>query len=279
MTNVFTLSEQKLTDLLNISNLPPKLFDHTRLTYGAPQAVAGSGYDTQVVATGIPGKGYYGDQTISYSRIDLSVLASKVSLFDVNPFTVDSIVSMINAQYATFLETSDLVPPSIPTLTQGGASGTVTLTADTSSIGWKGTVDITITYGKPPLTSVIGSKMLSTLKWADYPYRNGLEMLWKIDFTSFRDALAVKYYQANPIYLSFNGFTDYEKISDICIKLGIPWFPGPGWNQQVSDHATSEVPGSNTAFDRVVVMAPVQAGFFRTYDGALYFHYNNFDKA
>lgn len=278
MANVFTPSEQRLTDLLNITNLPPKLFDNTRLTYGTPEAVTGqSGYDTQVLATAIPGMGYYGDQMVYYTRIQLSVLAGQVNLYDTDPFTLDKIVSMLNGQYDTFLTTADLQAMTIPPLSAGQFE-TITLVADPTSIGWQGQVDIVITYGKPQLPAVIGSRSLNVLKWPDYPYRNGLEFMWNIDFTSYRDALKPKQYAPGTWY-TFWGFTDYEAIADICHRLGVPWFPAPQWNQQIADYATSAVQGANTAFDRVVVMGPIQGGLFSKYDGYMYFHYNNFDKA
>lgn len=278
MANVFTPSEQKLTDLLNITNLPPKLFDATRLTYGVPEAVSGaSDHDTQVLATAIPGMGYYGEQMIYYTRINLNVLESQVNLYSTDPFTLDTIVSMLNAQFDTFLTTDDLLAQNIPTLTPGNFE-VITLQAAPSSIGWQGQVDITITYGKPQLPAVIGSRSLRVLKWNDYPYRNGLEFMWNIDFTSFRDALKPKLYSPGT-WFQYWGFTDYEAVADVCHRIGVPWFPAPQWNQQVTDYATSQIQGANTAFDRVVVMGFVQGGLFNKYDGYLYFHYNNFDKA
>lgn len=279
MANVFTPSEQKLTDLLNVTNLPPKLFDVTRLTYGTPEAVTGQAdYDTQVLASAIPGMGYYGDQLINYTRIDLSVLETQVNLFSLNGFTMDSIVSMLNAQFATFLTTGDLVPATIPPLSAGQFE-TVRLFADPSSIGWQGQVDITITYGKPQLNAVVGQKTVNALKWRDYPYRSGLEMPWNTDFTPMRDSIKPTLYGK-----AYYGFADYETLSDICTKLGFPWFPPPNVNEQVGDYATTspQAAGSNTAFDRVVIYGPIWSGFFNVmngFDGYFYFHYNNFDKA
>lgn len=277
MVQAFTPSEVQLTNLLNITNLPPKLFDDTRLMYGVASAVEGDGFDTQVLATAIPGMGYYGDQIISYTRINLAVLAAQVNLFSLSGFTLDSIVAMLNAQFDTFLDVSDIIPLNIPVLNPGDFE-TITLVATPGSIGWQGQVDITITYGKPQLNAVIGSKTLRVLKWNDYPYRNGLEMFQNTDFTSFRDSLA-RTLAANK---SFWGFANYAALADVCTKLGFPWFPAPNVSQQVQDFATSQVSGSNTAFDRVVQYGPIQQGQFNTYngfDGYIYFHYNTFDKA
>lgn len=277
MANVFTPSEQKLTDLLNITNLPPKLFDATRLTYGVPEAVTDSpDYDTQVLATAIPGMGYYGEQMIYYRRINLNVLESQVNLYSTDPFTLDTIVSMLNAQFDTFLTTDDLLAQNIPPLSPGNFE-VVTLQAAPSSIGWQGQVDITITYGKPNLQAVIGARVLNVLKWRDYPYRNGLEFLWNTDFTSFRDALAPTQIKVGS--LTYTGMADYASVADVCHRIGVPAFPAPGFYSNVTDHATSELPNANQAFDRVVVYGPIPNGLFATYDGYLFFHYNNFDKA
>ncbi|MDR3392202.1 MAG: hypothetical protein P4L77_10770 [Sulfuriferula sp.] len=281
MTNVFTPSEVQLTNLLNITNLPPKLFDATRLTYGPASSVAGDGFDTQVTATAIPGMGYYGEQVVSYTRINLNVLEAQVNLYSLSGFTLASIVSMLNAQFDTFLDVVDLVPATIPELS-AGQSEVVHLAADPASIGWQGSVDITITYGKPQMNAVIGQKSLNTLKWADYPYRSGLEMPWNTDFTSMRDSLKPTLYGTGQY--AYYGFADYETLSDICTKLGFPWFPPPNWQEQVGDYATTspQAAGSNTAFDRVVIYGPIQSGFFNYwngFNGYFYFHYNNFDKA
>lgn len=278
----FTPSENQLVILMNETFNPPKVFDNTRISFGTPVAVVADDHDTEIEVDGIPGRGYYGSAIVLYTRVSLTTLEGVVNISSLQPFTLATIVTMLNAEFNTFLDVTDLETPDIPTLAEGD-SETITLVAATDSPGWKDQVDIQITYGKPTLSAGLGAKSLSTLKdpltgyesWAGYI--NAAAQLFYIDFTSMRDSIAPKL--VSPLWPIFSGyvFSDYATLSDVCTQLGIPWFPAAGWDNQVADYATSEVSGSNQDFDRVVVMSYVPGGVF--YPGPLYFHYNQFDKA
>jgi hypothetical protein len=256
---------------------------NTRISFGTPVAVDAPDHDTEMEVDGIPGRGYYGSAIVMYSRVSLTTLADIVNISSLQPFTLQTIVSMLNAQFDTFLDVTDLETPTIPVLAEGD-SEVITLVAAADSPGWKDQVDITITYGKPALNSIIGGDRLNTLAdplqgFDNLPgYINAVNQLYYIDFTSMRDSLKVVTITPFWPIMSGQGFADYATLSDVCIKLGIPWFPNAGWQNQVADYATSQVPGSNQDFDRVVVMSYVPPGsvFF---PGPLYFHYNQFDKA
>lgn len=276
-----TLSGEQLIILLNETFTPNPIFSDKNLIFGTPQAAPdGSvGYDTTVDVTGVPGRGYYGDAVIQYTRVPLSNLAGKVSVASLDNFTLASIATLMNASLGTFLQADDFVPQDIPTppLLQ---SSTVTLVAADSSLGWKGSVDITITHDKPHLNVVVASNRLNTM-FDDYsvalvnhmPYRlNGRDYLWNYDFTSMRDALAIKYYALNQ-YVGYNGIADYATLRAACTKVGIPYFPDAQYNRTgASDYATSQIADSNKNFDRVVILGTIWGGVF--YGSALYFHYN-----
>jgi hypothetical protein len=272
----FTPSEEQLVIELNQTFLPPKIFDDTRISFGTPTAVTASDHDTEVVATGIPGRGYYGTALIKYTRVNLAALTGLVTLYSLNDFTLDVVCSMMNSQLGTFLAPVDFQPPTFPTI-GAGSSATVTLVADPSSIGWTGQVDIVLTHDKPRLDQVVGVKSLIPLKWPTWPYVNGRDFLWNIDFTSYRDAIKPTLQPMWPLPAPGGwGFADYASLIDVCTRIGVPWFPNTGWTNQVSDNATSQVADSNQSFDRVVVMGYVPAGKF--YPGPLYLHYKTFDK-
>jgi hypothetical protein len=227
-----------------------------------------------VTATGIPGRGYYGPADIHYTRCPLSNLEGLVTLYSTAAFTLDIICSQLNAQFNTFLDPSDFQTPTLPTLSPG-QSGTATLVAAANSLGWKGQFDLTLSYGKPYLSTAIGSNHLATMTDAlsNNPYGrlDGVQALWNFDFTSYRDALKPVLYGA-PNWWQYWGFTDWGAVQNICQKIGIALFNAPQWNSQVNDYPTSQVANANKNFDRVVVLSPVLVG--RYYGSSMYFHYN-----
>lgn len=268
-----TPSGEQLVILLNETFVPPTIFSDTNLVFGTPSAAPedATDYDTIVTATGVPGRGYFGDAEIHYTRVPLSNLAGIVSITSLDNFTLDSIAQLINAAYGTFLDASDFVPQDITTPPLLGSS-TITLVAADTSLGWKGSVDITITHDKPHLNTVIANQRLNVLTDEANYYLNGRDYLWNFDFTSLRDAIKPKLYIIGNGF-AYNGFTDYTTLSEVCTKIGIPAFPNPSWiNTNVADYATSQIADSNKNFDRVVIYAPVWGGRF--YTSAMYFHYN-----
>jgi hypothetical protein len=268
-----TPSGEQLIILLNETFIPPTIFSDTNLVFGTPSAAPedATDYDTVVDVTGVPGRGYFGDAEIHYTRVPLSNLDGLVSLASLDDFTLASIASLMNAAYGTFLDASDFVPQDIASPTQGNSS-TVTLVAADTSLGWKGQVDITITHDKPHLNVAISNQRLNVLTDGASYYLNGRDYLWNFDFTSLRDAIAPKYFPINQSF-GYSGFTDFATLADVCTKLGIPAFPQPNWvNTNVADYATSQIADSNKNFDRVVIYAPILGGRF--YQSSLYFHYN-----
>lgn len=276
-----TLSGEQLIILLNETFTPDPLFTDVNLVFGTPQAAPdGSvGFDTTVDVTGIPGRGYWGDAVIQYTRVPLSNLAGLVSLASLDNFTLASIATMMNATLGTFLQEDDFVPQTITTPPLLGSS-TITLVAADTSLGWKGSVDITITHDKPHLNNVIAANRLNTMYDAyssavvnHQPYyKNGRDFLWNYDFTSMRDALKPKYIPITQNY-GYYGLSDYATLAAACTKVGIPYFPNAsyGWTG-VGDYATSQIADSNKNFDRVVILGTIWGGIF--YGSSMYFHYN-----
>lgn len=275
--STLTPSGDKLVILLNETFTPPTIFDDTRISFGVPTDAPGDAtdYDTVVIGSAIPGMGYYGDAEIHYTRVPLLNLGT-VTLASLAVFTPATLIAALNAQCEAFLDVADFVAFTIPTIPNGG-SAPLTLTADPSSLGWKGAVTITILHDKPQLSSVVGSKTLNAMV-SPVPtsgWKNGKALLFNVDFTSYRDAIKPTLFLINP-QLGYMGFADYESLADVCARIGIPGFPAPYYTSQVTDYATSQVPDSNQNFDRVVVMGYVPSGWL--YPGPLYFHYNLLDN-
>jgi hypothetical protein len=273
-----TPSGEKLVVLLNETFTPPTIFDDKRITFGAPTDVSGqfADYDTVVMGSAIPGMGYYGDAEIHYTRVPLSNLGT-VTLASLTGWTNASLIAALNAQCQAFLDPVDFQAFTVPTV-DVGQTAPLTLTADPTSLGWKGSITLTLAHDKPQLSSVVGNKTLATLSdGLSTPGARGRAMLFNVDFTSYRDAIKPTLQPMWPLPAPGGyGFADYAALSDVCTRLGIPGFPAPQWTMQVADHATSEIADSNKNFDRVVVMGYVGAGAFSP--GPLYFHYNLLDN-
>lgn len=273
-----TPSGEKLVVLLNETFSPPTLFSDQRLTFGVPtDAPAGAtDYDTVVMGSAIPGMGYYGEAEIHYTRVPLTNLGS-VTLASLSGFTPQTLIAALNAQCQAFLDVSDFQSFTVPDIPVGGSTP-LTLSADPSSLGWKGSITLTLSHDKPQLSSVLGNKTLNAMTSPNAGYRvNGKATLFYVDFTSYRDAIKPTLMSMWPLPAPGGwGFANYVAVADICAQLGLPGFPAPAWNAQVSDYATSAVPDSNQNFDRVVVYGPIQGGAL--YPGPLYFHYNLLDN-
>lgn len=268
-----TPSGEKLIVLLNETFLPPVIFSDQNLSFGdpspAPQGAVG--YDSVVIATGVPGRGYYGTAEIHYSRCPLSNLKD-ATIASIDGFTTDSIIAALNAQYKTFLSLADIDTISnIPTLTQG-QSATVTLNALPTSLGWEGSTTVTLLHDKPYLSSVVVNQELAVLTdGKTNGFVDGRAVLFNIDFTSYRDALALTQYYPGQWY-GWTGFADYNALIEVCQLIGLPWFPEPSYGYGITDNPTSAIPDSNKNFDRVVMYQRVASGLFTP--GPIYFHYN-----
>lgn len=264
-------SANKLMILLNETFLPPTIFNDVSITFGTVTAVTASDHDTEVEASGVPGRGYYGSATVMYTRVPLSNLAGLISLYSTTDFTLGSILSAINTQFGTFIDSVDLEAVSIPTLTQGGPPQTLTLVATAASLGWKGQVDITLNWGFPDLKTVIGKTSLGVFGWMPPEQVSGRDLLFNYDFTSWRDSLLPKWFPLGTLS-SYQSYGDYATFQGLCASIGIPWFPNGDPGHQVTDNATSAIADSNKSFDRVVIHQPPATSGILT--GPLYFHYN-----
>lgn len=275
--STLTPSGDQLVILLNETFSPPQIFNDQRITFGVPTDAPedATDYDSVVIGSAIPGMGYYGDAEIHYTRVPLTNLGD-VTLASLTAFTPATLITALNAQCEAFLDVVDLETFTIPTIPEGG-SAPLTLTADPSSLGWKGSVTVTILHDKPQLSSVVGSKTLGALPDPNPAngWVNGKALMFNVDFTSYRDAIKPTAYEVQQGWY-YAGFADYDALADICARLGFPGFPAPWVNSQVADYATSAVPDSNQNFDRVVVMGYVPGGSM--YPGPLYFHYNLLDN-
>lgn len=264
---MYDSSSEKLRELLNNKFTPQKEITEKNVGFGTPSIDEGEGYNTTMTLTGKPGKGYYNSVEVKYRRVDLSALSDEIEIRKEGQLTLEEICTYLNNGYTAFLSVDDLEPIDIPVLPVGG-SDYITLVAKSDSVGWTGSQSVAIHYGKPPLNVALGRTRLSTLtppgEHADFP--TAWALLYYQDFTCIRDSLKINN--------QTGGYTDRLVVQALVSKLGIPiWV-----ENSPRDLPTSGVPGSNPAFDRVVVQEYV--GSNEMY-GPLYMHYNTtkFDGA
>jgi len=251
-------SAEKLRQLLNDEQLPPKLFTERNLIMRIPEADVGEGWNTKLELEGIPGRGYYGTDEVFYKRIPLELIQRVTPLRSVAALTPQLVVDLFNASTGAWLILDDLEEFTPPELADG-ESGSVTITAKSTSLGFTGSALINLEYGRSWLDSVVASRNLNVLTHPiKVDYRKSARMLtWSKDFTSLRDSM-----------LPVKGiYADWEIFSAACGEMGIPTWV----RASCTDYPTSAIPDSNPAFHRVVIQRNVVSGGMI---GDLYFHYN-----
>lgn len=252
-------SAEKLRQLLNDQQLPPKLFTERNLIMRIPEADAGAEWNTRLELEGIPGRGYIGTDEVFYKRIPLNLVERVTPLRSVEPLTPQLVLDLFNASTGCWLVLDDLEEFTPPAL-EDGDSGSVTITAKSTSLGFTGSANINLEYGRSWLDSVVYSRTLPVMKHPilQVDYRKSARMLtWSKDFTSLRDSLL-------PVK---NRYADWLIFSAACAEMGIP-----AWNEAgITDYPTSAIPDSNPLFQRVVIQRNVVSGGML---GDLYFHYN-----
>lgn len=257
-------STEEIIALVNEKNTPPKLLTTALVRFNEPVEEAGEGWDTRVLMLANPGKGYRGDVEIFYTRIPLSDLNAAPALRSETGFTAESLISSLNGVAGAFITIDDLEPFEIPELALG-ESKVVTIVSKETSLGWRGSVDISITYGRSHMTAIVYSRILDVMRHPNADENNIPHARWlsdKFDFTSFRDAL---------VPTEWGRLTDPQAIVTVCTKLGIP--PFSPYN--VGHAKTSQVAQANTNFTHVAVVEFYNSGRMLS---PLYLHYNAFDE-
>lgn len=253
-------AKQRILDLLNELNLPPKALTAINVKFGQPEVLPDEGLvNTKVTISAVPGRGYSGSVDITYRRLAIGEILQAPTLRSLDPFTEDLVLASINNAFGLFLTVDDMQPFDIPEI-PAGESQVLQLRAKEGSLGWLGGVDITLEHAKPTLDLVVGIRTLPIFRHFAEPSKglNARMVTWGTDFSSLQAA----------IKLNYKGeYTDWDALQDACARVGIP-----GWTQGTAvDKATSEVPDSNPAFQRVVIQQlAVSAGM----SGPIYLHYN-----
>lgn len=256
-------SGDKIRELINEANSPPKTFTERNLRLDLPVSESGDGYNTRLEVEGIPGRGYYNSVDVFYRRVDLGIVNTDTPLRTINPLTPQLVLDLFNGAKGLFLTLDDVEPFDVPELADG-ESGSVTLVTVATSLGFTGTTTFGLEYGRSWLDSVVGNRNLPVL---NHPIKldgrmSARMMTWSKDFTSLRDSIKP----------DKNGnYTDWETVQAACGVLGIPpWGVG-----KIADYPTSAIADANPLFDRVVIQRNAVGARMV---GDVYFHYNNLEE-
>lgn len=254
-------SSDKIRQLAEEANNPPKPFTAVNVLTGAVSIAVGQDYNTRLVLNGKPGKGYYGPAEVFYDRIDLATMDNSLVIRTTKvPLTPEMMVTLLNGVFNLWTTVEDFGDIPIPLVEKEGDTDAVLLTANPESIGFIGENFFTFEYGRSELSAVVTNRNLTVLKHP-IPVGNMLSarmLTWSRDFTSLRDAIKVT---------KEGKYTDWDAVQVACATYGIPaWVEGP-----IVDKPTSDVPDSNPLFDRVVIQSNVGSPRM---SGSVYLHYN-----
>lgn len=258
-------SASEIRRILNEDNLPPKPFTEQNLIIGIPSpADGGVDYNSTLPLDSVPGRGYYGSDTVFYKRIPLDAIDHGTPLRTTAALTRTSIIELLNGTFNLFLIDDDLEEFEIPPLLEN-QNAQITIQSKSTSLGFINGMTFTIEYGRAWLDVVVRDRMLSQLNHPDVlDSRLSARMLtWSKDFTSLRDVMFRD--------VKTGTYTDPTAFIAACVAMGIPlWGTGP-----ITDIPTSSDPAANQAFDRAIIQRGINTAEMV---GDLYFHYNNLEE-
>lgn len=138
----------KLLDLINAKNPHKHPLTSDQVTFAAPVPNSDATWNTKVTVSSVPGKGYRGNVDVFYHRIELTELGTSIGFISEEPFTPETIVSMLNEKLGITLTLTELDAVTVPAMTVGDIE-TVVLAAKSDSFGWVGEIGIDLLFGLP----------------------------------------------------------------------------------------------------------------------------------
>jgi hypothetical protein len=152
MVNLNKPAKDLIIDLLNESNreyldaLKLKDLTEGNISLGTPSAnEEPAKHNTKIVVNSVVGGGFYNSVPVSYDRLSLSVLFSKLNQvrLDVrHPTSTSDLLPRLNKKFGLQLSPDDIV---VQTIT-GARGDTVTLTAQPEALCYIGSVDIVLGF-------------------------------------------------------------------------------------------------------------------------------------
>ena len=161
-----SVAANKLLALINRDNKTNLVEDQVVLNAPLVNPDSGIARNTKLKVVAVPGKGFRGDVTVWYNRIDLGLLFKNVNanvgLEVTEGMTAEALIPLINEKYGTDFEVEDF--DALPALVVGG--GTATLTAKADNVAYIQSFDVKYGLEEVALDSVV---LVTTLTGFNYP--------------------------------------------------------------------------------------------------------------
>lgn len=152
-----------LLDLIVDNNPIASILTEENVVFGEPVPQdASTGFNTNVLVTGVPGKKILGSVRIYYNRRSLNYYSRTTVVTTNKQATINDILDTLNPLNKHLLTVNDILPVTIPAM-QDGVIAHVTLTAKPGSYSWAGSIDVTLykgTGGKPIEETLLDSILL-----------------------------------------------------------------------------------------------------------------------
>lgn len=149
----------KLLELLNALNPQEEPFSEENIRVISVASDSSTGKNTKAVVEAIAGERYSGQRDIFYDRIDLAAVQDDSGLISATAFTPELICSKIAENWNTWFDVSDLEAFVLPD-TSDGEIHDVVLTAKPTSLGWFGSVRISLVQAE---TDTFNTSLHTTL--------------------------------------------------------------------------------------------------------------------
>lgn len=189
-------SSDLIIDLINLTN--NSTLDETKITLSAPTAITPGqdGHNSTAVVSSIPGKGYRGNVTVSYIRLDIGLLFANIALnLNVTTYTsTKDLLPILNSKFGLGLTTDDIQDNPIDKTANPVVHTIVTKTTSLAYIG-----QVVTTIGPDPdvgerLDTVILTTNLNGLLYpnGDTTKAQAREYSWGVDCSSISVWLQVR---------------------------------------------------------------------------------------
>lgn len=263
------VASDRLLALINQANpqLPTPVTKSNLYLGGARLDPSASDGKSSIVPTvGVLGTVYHGYQDFKYQRINLSQAYDFIPVMQsVGASSLYGMLDIVNAFLGLNLTQQDVVDTNVATVAEGAAVNINIQTLPTS-LGYTGSMILEFRRIRPLLSSVVRSTALNVQTYDSIDPTQGKRdigmQMWNVDMSPFNPQTLVG---AGGIWK--NAATIKAAIQQ---QFGYTDWP-TATSQQVIDYATSNYPGANTNFERVVIQKGVVGA---TYQGIALFHYN-----
>lgn len=236
-------------------------FGNARLTTNATD-----GATSTVPTVGVLGSVYGGYVDFTYKRLNLSTIYDEIPIMSgVGASTLYGMLGIVNQFLGLNMTENDVVDTDVATL-QDGASVNINIQSKPGSLGYTGALVLQYNRVRPPLYSAVRNNELNVQTYDNIDptllKRDIGMMMWNVDMSPYGLASLV-------------GSTKAWKNDATIAAIMKQQFNITDWPASVAktltDYATSQYTGANTAFERVIVQTGIVGS---TYIGTALFHYN-----